>query len=191
MNINQILLKLKSRIYFFFNLLLVDIFLISMIFLLFLFIFNLCFTNITYCDSIDDIVSAPASVSENECISNNDETSTRAGLEVSPSLWLKYRLIIRRKLYWYIKGYNSGQYTSYGEFKEAWRPEMSLRREFRDSLRNAMRDPLADIAKTRDKVNRVTENSRKMDAILAEERRINRIAEHNRDMSRLNKGLGK
>lgn len=176
--------KYKSRIYFFFNLLLVDIFLISMIFLLFLFIFNICFTNIIYCDSIDDIVSSPGSVPE-------DETSTRAGLEVSPSLWLKYKLIIKRKLYWFIKGYNSGQYTSYEEFKEAWRPEMSLRREFRDSFRNAMRDPLGDIAKTRDKVNRVTENSRKMDAILAEERRINRIAEHNRDMNRLNKGLGK
>jgi hypothetical protein len=78
--------KYKSRIYFFFNLLFVDIFLISMIFLLFIFIFNLCFTNVIYCDSIDDIVSAPASVPEDECISNNDESSTRVGLDVSPGL---------------------------------------------------------------------------------------------------------
>jgi hypothetical protein len=80
MNINQNLSKFKSRIYFFFNLLLIDIFFISIVFLLFLFIFNLCFTEIAYCDNISD------SIPEAECISKNDEASTRTGLEVSPSL---------------------------------------------------------------------------------------------------------
>jgi hypothetical protein len=68
---------------------------------------------------------------------------------------------------------------------------MSLRREFKDSFRSAIKDPRADIAKTIEKVNRVTENSRAMDARLAEERRISRMAEHNRDMNRLFKRLGK
>jgi uncharacterized protein (DUF2461 family) len=68
---------------------------------------------------------------------------------------------------------------------------MSLRREFKDSFISAIRDPLGDIARTKDKVNRVTENSRDMDARLAEERRIDRMASHSRDMNRLNRGLGK
>ena len=68
---------------------------------------------------------------------------------------------------------------------------MSLRREFKDSFRNMMRDPKSDIARSRDKVSRVTENVRAMDARLAEERRIQHIAETARDLNRLNRGLGK
>ena len=189
MNIKWNLSKYRLYISFFSNPLLVDIFLIGVILLLFTLIFNFCFIGIIHCDSISEVINITGS--ENECVYNNDEDSVRTGFEAPSSLLLKYKFIIRRKLYWFFKGYNSGEYTSYEEFKRAWRPEMSLRREFKDSFKNMMRDPRGDIARSRDKVNRVTENVRAMDARLAEKRRIQRMAEYNRDIDRLHRGLRK
>jgi hypothetical protein len=74
------ILKYKSQITIF-----VDIFLISIIFILITIIFNLCFTEIIYCDSIGEII-ANTTISENECVSHNDEGSTEVGLETSSGL---------------------------------------------------------------------------------------------------------
>jgi uncharacterized protein YaaR (DUF327 family) len=66
---------------------------------------------------------------------------------------------------------------------------MSLRREFKDSFRNMMRDPKGDIVKSRDKINQVIENVRVMDARLAEKRCIQHMAKYSRDMDRFCRGL--
>lgn len=66
---------------------------------------------------------------------------------------------------------------------------MSLRKEFRDSFRNMMKDPRGDIAITRERVSRATENARMVDAKSAEEYHLRRMAEAVRDTDRFNKGL--
>lgn|SRR5271170_847314 len=100
MDIYRNITKFKTQNTLFFNALLVDIFLISLIFLLITLIFNLCFTEIIYCDNIDQIITSTSNpISEQECVSHNGEASMRAGLETPSGILIKYKLIIRRKLY--------------------------------------------------------------------------------------------
>jgi len=177
MDIYRNITKFKTQNTLFFNALLVDIFLISLIFLLITLIFNLCFTEIIYCDNIDQIITSTSNpISEQECVSHNGEASMRAGLETPSGILIKYKLIIRRKLYWYFSGSNSSQYNNYEEFKQTWKPEMSLRQKLKDQFRIAINNPQADFAQTRNKARQALENRLQEDAILAERLRRTNIA---------------
>lgn len=195
MKVRLSLLKLKK---FFYNPLVIDILLLGIIFILYNFIFAFYFMEVSLCDSIgsssvgEQTSNANINIISEDRVSsgiNNDEGTGYTVDKASSGLYLKYKLIIRRKLYWLFNGYNSGRYTSYEEFKKAWTPKMSLRKEFRDSFRNMIRDPRGDIARTRERVSWATENARMVDAKSAEEYHLRRMAEAVRDTDRFNKGL--
>src|ERR1700732_342868 len=105
MNMYRNISKYKPHMTFLFNALFLYIFLIGVIFLLITLIFNLYFTDIIYCDSSSEIIADTIKPnSEYEGVFQKDETSIKVGLEISPSLWFRYKLILRRKLYWYFSG---------------------------------------------------------------------------------------
>lgn len=100
MNIFKNLSKFKLNTTFFYNTLFIDILLRSLILLLITLIFNFCLTEVIYCDSISEVIADKIDpVFEGECVSHDNEILGKTNLESSPSLFLKYKLIIRRKLY--------------------------------------------------------------------------------------------
>jgi hypothetical protein len=184
--------KYKPHMTFLFNALFLYIFLIGVIFLLITLIFNLYFTDIIYCDSSSEIIADTINPnSEYEGVFQKDETSIKVGLEISPSLWFRYKLIIRRKLYWYFSGSNSNEYTNYEEFKRAWKPEMSLRIKLKDELKIAINNPRADFSQFRNKAHKDLENSIQKDVRWSESLRQVKIAKDLKDLDRLNRGLRK
>jgi hypothetical protein len=83
-------------------------------------ILNLCFGGVILCDTVSEVNDSDVghlvlNISE---LGNNCTTDNRDD-EFSLGFFLRYKLIFRRKLYWYFSGSNSGKYTNYEEFKQA------------------------------------------------------------------------
>jgi hypothetical protein len=48
-------------------------------------------------------------------------------------------LAIKRRTYWYIWKIHSTEYNNYGDFKRAWNPQSSFRKDFWNDLKNAFK----------------------------------------------------
>lgn len=107
MKVKLSLLKLKN---FFYNPLVIDILLLGIIFMLYNFIFAFCFIEVSLCDSIgsssigEQMSDASINIISEDRVSsginnNNNEGTGYTVDKASLGLYLKYKLIIRRKLY--------------------------------------------------------------------------------------------
>ena len=132
-------------------------FLINMLIsvLILYFVINYFITDTLLCDNVInitnefDVISDINVISEDNCCSINEII-----IENSPGWYIKYKLIIKRKLYWYFKIGNSRNYSYYNEFKPNWDPNQSIWKELGAQLKSAIKDPKKDFNETRDLVER-------------------------------------
>ena|ERR1700739_2484520 len=99
MNFNNNLLKFKSYFILLFYSYLLDFLFLLLVLYLLISVFNICFYNVLLCDSIT--MDGNSLDGNGSTVSNTNLAgdSSMGGVETSPGFFLRYKLIIRRKLY--------------------------------------------------------------------------------------------
>lgn len=115
-------------------------------------------------DSINDFVI-------DEVTQNNEESPSTYPI-ISPGILFRFR----RKLSWYITGKNSGNFSSYDDFKASWVPKNTLWNEIKEDFNRTRFAAAANkdksIKEGSELMNRINESRAKMNILNQKRRNI-------------------
>jgi len=138
------------------------------------FIINYFIADVLLCDNITNVTSVTNEssfinesnvLSEDNCYPINETI-----LKNSPGLYIKYKLIFKRKLYWYFQIGNSKDYSCYNEFKPNWDPNKNLWKDLVTQFETAIKDPLKDFNESRNVVEKNIQRKKDLMEIYAQAR---------------------